>query len=104
MQREISLRSAIASRQTGLGDAALTSSAPLNMLGVNVKGAALIPDTMAFLLNPKNIIFGVQRRISIAMENEIRERAVVIVMTLRIDHKYEEEDMVVKATMIGADA
>lgn len=100
--REINLRAQIAQRQTSLGDATLTGYAPVQQFGVQVKGVSQMPVGSAILLNPKNLIWGVQRNIRMEMAKDIRERAIIIVLTMRIAHRFEEEDMVVKAINIGA--
>jgi len=100
--RAINLRAQIGQRQTALGDATLTGNAPLQMLGVGLKGASQMPNAQAILMNPKNVIWGVQRNVKMEFDRDIRERAIIIVLTMRIAHAFEEEDMVVKATNIGA--
>lgn len=100
--REVNLRAQIAQRQTALGDATLTGAAPVSQFGVRVIGASQMPNANAILLNPKNLLWGVQRNIRMEMDKDVRERVVIIVLTMRIAHRFEEEDMVVKATNIGS--
>lgn len=100
--REIDYRMAVAQRQTGLGDAMLTGTQMPTVLGVGMAGASQMPNDKNLLTAPKNIIMGIQREMRMEFAKDIRERVVIIVMTLRVDNKYEEEDMVVKAINIGS--
>jgi hypothetical protein len=99
--REIGYRMTIAQRQTTLGDATLTGTAPMSVLGVGMTPAALMPNGTAILTIPRNLIWGVQRDMKIEYDKDVRERVIIIVMTLRIDFKFEEEEMVVKGINIG---
>jgi len=47
------------------------------------------------------MIWGIQRQMSVEVDKIITERVFVIVMTLRIDFKFEEEEAVVKYINIG---
>jgi hypothetical protein len=99
--KEIDYRMTIAQRQTQLGDSILTGSAPVSALGVPMAAAAYMPTGTAILTMPKNLIIGVQREMRIEFDKDIRERAIIMVVTMRLAMKYEEEDMVVKAINIG---
>jgi len=94
---EIEYADSLANRETTLGDNKITGTYEGNMaFGVPVKSAALMPNTKALFTFPKNMIWGVQREIMIETDRDIRARVLVVVLTLRIDIKYEEEDAVVK--------
>lgn len=99
--KEIDYRMQIAQRQTNLGDATLQGTAPVSVLGVPLSSPALMPSANAILMNPKNLILGIQRDVRLEIEKDIRERAIIMVATMRFATKFEEEDMVVKATNIG---
>lgn len=99
--KEIDYRMTVAQRQTQLGDSLLTGSAPVSALGVPMTSAVYMPASNAILTLPKNLIIGTQRDMRIEFDKDIRERAIVMVVTMRIAMKYEEEDMVVKAINIG---
>lgn len=96
MDVESDYRVQVASRGTDLGDAILTGSAPLPVLGVPLRGIALMPNTNGLLINPQNILFGLQRNVRIERERDIRARAWVIVVTMRIAMELEEEEAAVK--------
>jgi HK97 family phage major capsid protein len=91
----------LANRETTLGDTKILNWTPNYAYGVPVKPAALMPDDKALFTYPKNMILGVQRQIMIETDRDIRARVLIVVVTLRIDIKYETEDAVVK--IIGLD-
>lgn len=99
--KEVDYRMAVAQRQTQLGDSTLTGTAPVSVLGVPLKSAAYMPNGNLLLMPPKNLIVGVQREMRLEFAKDIRERAFVMVVTMRLALAYEEEDMVVKAINVG---
>lgn len=91
-----------ANRETAGGDSINEQVAPtLWALGTQVQGAAVMPAANGLFTNPQNMIWGVQRQLSIEVDKIITQRVFVIVMTLRVDFKYEEEEAVVKYINIG---
>lgn len=88
----------LADRATNLGDDKTQFWNPNRGFGVPIRSAALMPDDKTIMTFPKNIIWGVQRKIMIESDRDIRSRVIIIVVTLRIDVKFEEEDSVVKVT------
>lgn len=48
------------------------------------------------LTHPKNILLGMSRQISIEVDKDIRGRKFIIVLTAKVDTKFEEEDAVAK--------
>lgn len=104
MDTESDYRLAVSARVTQVGDAILTSTAPLPVFGIPMKGVALLPNNNALLTNPQNLIFGVQRSIRIEQDRDIRSREVVIVLTMRIAMEIEDHAALVKVTNIGSAA
>lgn len=86
----------LAGRSTELGDNKIQFWTPNRGFGIPIKSAALMPDANTILTFPKNIIWGVQRKIMVESDRDIRSRVIIVVLTLRIDCKFEEEDAVVK--------
>jgi hypothetical protein len=90
----------LAGRETALGDSRITNKRfyPRQEVayGVPVVPAALMPDSNYLFTWPKNLILGVQRQIMIESDRDIRARVLIVVLTMRIDVQYEEEDSVVK--------
>lgn len=98
----IEYRDTLAARETTQGDSANGGGFTTYAHGVPVEGAALMPEASGILTPPQNLIFGVQRQLSLEVDKIITERVFVIVLTARVDFKYEEEDAVVKYNNIGA--
>ena len=95
-------RSRVARRQTGYGDTALVENNNISVHGIRVEEAALMPTGFGLFTFPQNIIFGVQRQISVETDKDIRAREYIIVVTLRVDCLYDLEDAVVKFINVGA--
>ena len=101
MNVETDWRLSVSSRQTGLGDGALTGSNSVSALGVPLAPAALMPNAQMSFCDPKNVIFGVQRNIRIETDRDIRSRQLIFVLTARVAIQIEEEDAVVKVINLG---
>jgi hypothetical protein len=88
----------LAGRLTALGDTRVETDyrAGLSPYGVPIKAAALMPDDKYIFTYPQNLIVGMQRQIMIETDRDIRTRMIIIVLTLRLDIKFETEDAVVK--------
>jgi HK97 family phage major capsid protein len=82
----------------------LQGNAPIFYSGVPIVSVPMFPDSLgvgancsvALLLDPKNIQFGVWRNIRIETDKDISAGILKIVTTLRIDSKYAYEPAVVK--------
>lgn len=101
---ETEYRDITADRQTGYGDSTLQGHRPIMVYGINSIPAVHVPDTKMILVDPTNLIFGVQRDIMIETDRIIRERVIVIVVTLRVAIGVETEDALVVVTGIGEDS
>lgn len=102
MNVESDYRVQVASRGTDLGDATLLGNAPLPVLGIPLQGIALMPEANGLLLDPKNVIFGIQRNVRIERDRDIRARTWIVVVTMRIAFAIEEVDACVKLTNLGS--
>ncbi len=100
---EIEYADSLANRETPFGDSKVTGWTPNFAYGVPIEPAALMPNEKAIFTFPKNIILGVQRQIMIETDRDIRARVLIIVLTMRLDLKYEEEDAVVKLDGLNPD-
>lgn len=98
---ETEYRDITADRQTGYGDNTLQGHKPIMVFGVSVKPDIHVPDNKMIFVDPKNLIFGVQRQIMIETDRVITERVIVIVVTLRIAIAVETEDALTVITGIG---
>jgi len=94
-------RNAQSKRGTNLGDATLTGDAPLRLFSSPAIPVAMLPDDQAIYTPPRNIIVGVQRRITIETDKDISAREVIFVVTARIACAVEEADAIVKIINIG---
>lgn len=98
---ETEYRDITADRQTGYGDNTLQGHKPIMVFGIDVKPDIHVPDNKMILVDPKNLIFGVQRQITMETERMISERVIKIVVTLRIALAVETEDALTVITGIG---
>jgi hypothetical protein len=99
---ETEYRDTVANRVTGLGDSALVSANQMAAFGSAIYGASLMPESTGIYTNPQNLIFGVQRRVNIEFDKDIRARKYIIVITTRVDFQIEELDAMVKIINIGS--
>lgn len=103
---------ALVTRATNAGDSALLTGTVPPAYGVPVEGIAmLLPRNIgtdaapvegsdALYTHPQNIVVGISRDIRVETDRDIRARMNIIVLTLKIDVIFEEEDAVVKITNI----
>lgn len=98
----IKYRARVAQRQTGYGDSALTDNGRLTVLGVPVEQAPLMPSGYGLFTFPQNLIFGIQRAISVETDKDIRSREIIIVLTARITVAIDLVDAAVLYKNIGS--
>lgn len=101
VDNETEYRDTVANRVTGLGDAALVGAGGLAVFGSNIIPTALMPNTKGIYTNPNNLIFGIQRRVNIEYDKDIRARKFIVVLTARVDFQIEEVDAIVYMNNIG---
>lgn len=101
VDNETEYRDTLASRETSLGDANIQATGPVFGFGVPLSAVSLMPSANGLLTNPLNMIFGIQRQIHIESDKDISARQYIIVLTARVDFKYEEEEATVKYINIG---
>lgn len=101
VDNETEYRDTVANRVTGLGDSALVSANALSVFGSPINAAPLMPNSMGIYTNPNNLIFGIQRKVNIEYDKDIRARKFIIVLTARVDFQIEEPDAIVKIINIG---
>lgn len=99
-------RNSLGDRGTDLGDIFLEKDRGIFYQGVPVKDVPVMPEdlgggsneTEMLLLDPKNVVVGMHRKITIKTDEDISEGVIKIVATMRMDMKYAHEPAVVKAT------
>lgn len=94
--QELEYRDAFASRETAGGDRRAEGNSPIGAFGVRIEPVALMPEENGLLVNPRNLIWGIQRDISIEVGKDIRSRVFIVVLTMRCDFQVEEVDAVVQ--------
>lgn len=92
---ETEYRDTLADRGTSLGDNMVQGTSTCFAYGSQVHGAALMPEDRGLYLNPMNLIFGIQRQVSMEFDKDITARVYIIVVTLRMDVQIEETDATV---------
>jgi hypothetical protein len=100
VDQETNYRDETADRQTGLGDATITGTAPVFGFGVPLEPCAMCPAATMFLADPKNIVIGYHRQVRVETDRDITARIWIIVLTMRVGFLFEEVDAVVKATNV----
>lgn len=100
---ELEYADSLADRTTAMGDNNIARNMKNNAYGVPVMSASLMPDSRYLFTFPKNIILGVQRDIMIESDRDIRTQVLVVVVTMRLDLQYEEENAVVTASGLSTD-
>jgi len=101
VDNETEYRDTVANRVTGLGDAALVTAQALSAFGSQISAAPLMPNSKGIYTNPNNLIFGIQRKVNIEYDKDIRARKFIVVLTARVDFQIEEADAIVKIINIG---
>lgn len=101
VDNETEYRDTVANRATGLGDSALLTANSMAAYGSSVVAAPLMPNTKGIYTNPNNLVFGIQRRVNIEYDKDIRARKFIVVLTARVDFQVEEVDAAVQITNIG---
>lgn len=101
VNNEIEYRDSLSDRETGLGDTIIEGFRGVFGYGVPVEKVALMPASKGLLTVPNNLIMGIQRKISVEVDKDIRERVFIIVLTARVDFQIEETDAVVTYENIG---
>lgn len=100
----IKYRQTVAARATGYGDVALTQNNPLYAAGVSVEAAPMLSaigsGNTGFTTFGQNLLFGIQRDISVETDKDIRSREYIIVLTARVAMQIDDVEATVKYTNI----
>jgi len=97
----IEYRDTLAGRSTRRGDDFFLNRPTVPAFGVPIVPAALMPNNEILFTYPQNLIFGIQRDIMIETDKDIRERTLIVVLTMRIAIQCEEADSIVKVDSIS---
>jgi len=99
--QDANLRHSLADRATTGGDSFLLSDTNIRQFGVQIEPVAVLADTKGIFTNPDNCIFGIWRRVRIETERSARSREWIVVLTARVDFKYEESLAAVRMINVG---
>lgn len=104
---ETDYRDTLSGRATVAGDRFLADDAPIMYSGIPLSDVPLFPEdlgggdeTNVILVDPKNLMIGIWRKITLETDKDISAGILKIVASLRFDFKYVEETAVVKVTAV----
>lgn len=105
---ETDYRDTLSARDTVAGDRFLQEDTPIMYSGIPLIDVPLFPEdlgggsneTNIILTDPKNLMFGIWRKITMETDKDIESGVLKIVASLRMDFKYVEETAVVKVTAV----
>lgn len=103
VNNETEYRDTLADRGTALGDQMTQGTSPTFAYGSPVVGVAMMPEDKGLYTDPLNLIFGIQRQVSMEFDKDITARVYIIVLTMRIDFQIEEAEALVEYENIGHD-
>lgn len=95
VDQETEYRDTLADRATALGDSLITTSNAVQAYGSPVIPVPTLPDDVGMFINPKNMVFGIQRNMSMEYDKDITARVYIIVLTARVAFQIEEPEAVV---------
>ena len=95
VNNETEYRDTLADRGTALGDQMTQGTSSAYAFGSPVTPVALMPETSGLFTDPLNLIFGIQRQVSMEFDKDITARVYIIVLTARIAFQIEEASALV---------
>jgi len=103
VNNETEYRDTLADRGTALGDQMTQGTSPTFAYGSPVLPVALMPESNGLYTDPLNLIFGIQRHVSMEFDKDISARVYIIVLTARIAFQIEEAEAIVQYENILTD-
>ncbi|MEM7403531.1 MAG: phage major capsid protein, partial [Myxococcota bacterium] len=97
---ELDYRETLTQRQTLIGDKHTREDAPAVAMGVSVIGLPTMPDGQALLVDPNNIVVGIQRNVKVEMDKDVSAGQYVLVLSVRFHARFAVREAVVRATGI----
>ena len=101
VDNETEYRDTLSDRQTGLGDNLITGRNPIFAYGTPVMPVSFMPEAKGIFTWPMNLLWGIQRQVTVEAAKDITARIYIIVLTMRIAFHVEEADAVVRYDNIG---
>lgn len=102
MDQHTEFQDTYANRATVLGDEATQRQMQMWSYGSMVEPVQQMPETVGLYTNPMNLLFGVQRNLSMEFDKDITARVYIIVLTARVAVQIEEDDATVYYYSIAA--
>lgn len=102
VNQEIEFKDTLANRGTAMGDANVSGNSPAMAYGSPVVPVAYMPDAKGLFCDPRNLIVGFWRQVSMEFDKDITTRVYIIVLTLRIAVEIESAEGVTVYNNIGA--
>ena len=100
--QEIEYRDTMAQRETTMGDEVnRTNVSTVYGFGVPVVPAATMPINSGIFTLPDNLIFGIQRQVSVESDKDISAREFILVISMRVAFQIEEQTAAVKYTNLA---
>lgn len=90
VNQETEYKDTLANRGTPMGDSFTTGSQNAMAYGSPVTAVAMMPEDKGLFCDPLNLIFGIQRQVSMEFDKDITARVYIIVLTTRVDVQIEE--------------
>ena len=101
VDNETEYRDTLSDRQTGLGDNLVTGRNPIFAYGTPIAPVSFMPEAQGLFTWPMNLLWGIQRQVSVEAAKDITARIYIIVLTMRVAFHVEEADAVVRYDNIG---
>ena len=95
VNNETEYRDTLADRATALGDQMTQGTSSAYAYGSPVVPVALMPESNGLYTDPLNLIFGIQRQVSMEFDKDITARVYIIVLTARVAVQIEESEAIV---------
>lgn len=102
VDQEVEYQDSLANRGTAMGDAKIATNAPAFAYGATVNAVSFMPDADGLFVDPRNLIMGFWRSISLEYDKDITTRVYIIVLTCRVGLQVEETQAMVRYKNIGA--
>ena len=97
---ELDYRESLTQRAGLLGDQHLQHDVSASAAGIAVRGLPTMPDGQALLVNPDNIVVGIQRDMKVEVDKDITSGQYMLVLSVRFHACYAVRESVVRATGI----
>lgn len=102
VNNETEYRDTLANRGTPMGDQMTVGTSAAYAYGSPVEAVAMMPEDKGLFCDPLNLIFGIQRQVSMEFDKDITARVYIIVLTCRVAFQIEETAALVEYENIAS--